>query len=1092
MTSLPQLSPSTDLEHLANQLRGILRGEVRFGLHDRMLYATDASVYQVTPLGVVTPVDADDVTALMRFADQEKVPVLPRGGGTSLAGQCTNRAVVADLSPHFRKVLTVDIEKGECLVEPGIGVDELNRALAAKNVPLFFAPDPATSAHCAIGGCIGNNAAGARSIQYGRTSENLLGVEVVLPGGDKLWLEPGAGARDHRALTLAHRVADLCREYADLIRSRFPKTIRRNAGYGLDLVLKQLDAGITERDLDLSGLICGSEGTLALITQAKLKLHPIPKVRGLAILAFATLEDAMDAVVPIVGTNPSAVELLDDVVLDAARLNNECRKYLSLVPRILPSPGTPGEGQGEGLEPKAILYVEYQSTQDAKAIEVKFEELKATLGALVSTPLPSREGLGEGAGDKRIAERLDASRDPHPNPLPQAGEGTGIAYALATYLDPASMGKLWALRKAGEPLLHGIPGNRKPQTFVEDNAVPVENLARFVAEFKKIVARHGTHAAYYAHASVGVLHVRPLIDLHDEKDRDVMRKIAVDVADLARDCGGVMSGEHGDGRVRGPLLERFYGPELMTAFRKLKAIFDPNGILNPGMIVDVGPIESITDNLRTDEVTHGAPVDQIETYYDYEDQHGFRGAAEMCNGAGVCRKTSGGTMCPSYRGTLDERHATRGRGNALRMAISGQFKKHVGWASAHDTDAKLWAKAHPTPDWNDNGTLQTLDLCLSCKACKSECPSNVDIARLKAEYLAQSYKVAGTPLKALVFGHVRKLNKLGSIWPAMANRVNRIGVVRAIMNRVLHLAPQRSMPPFGKSLYGWFRKHKRQTPLPLCEAARDLRSASPDPLTLTLSPGYGGEGTRKSSRPKVVFYADCFATYNEPHVGKAAIKVLEACGYDVLMPEVGCCGRAMMSTGLLKDAIWEADQVLLKLRPLIEDENVVAIVACEPSCVASFKDDWLQLKLETPMGTRKRLAQKAMLVEEFVEAFWEKHPTKPTIRHEKLDVILHGHCHQKALWGDVTSSALLKRLVGDHVTTLPSGCCGMAGSFGYDEKKYDLSMKIGELSVFPPIRAANPDAVICAPGTSCRHQIHDGTGRHALHPIELAAKLMAD
>jgi FAD/FMN-containing dehydrogenase/Fe-S oxidoreductase len=991
MTSLRQLSkhPDAELENLARRLREVLRGEVRFTLHDRMLYATDASVYQVTPLGVVTPIDADDVTALMRFTDRERVPVLPRGGGTSLAGQCTNRAVVADLSPHFRKLISLDVEKRECVVEPGISVDELNRQLASAGCGLFFAPDPATSAHCAIGGCIGNNAAGARSIQYGRTSENLLGVEVVMPGGDKLWLESGAGTRDHRALTLAYRVADLCREYADLIRTRFPKTIRRNAGYGLDLVLKQVDAGVAERDLDLSGLICGSEGTLALITQAKLKLHPIPKVRGLAILAFATLEDAMDAVVPIVGTNPSAVELLDDVVLDAARLNNECRKYLSLVPQV------------RDTEPKAILYVEYQSTDDAKAIQAKFEELKA---------------------------------------LSSIGRA-----ALATYLDPATMARLWALRKAGEPLLHGIPGNRKPQTFVEDNAVPVENLAKFVAEFKKIVAKHGTHAAYYAHASVGVLHVRPLIDLHDEKDREVMRKIAVDVADLARDCGGVMSGEHGDGRVRGPLLERFYGPELMTAFRKLKAIFDPSGILNPGMIVDVGPIESITDNLRTDEVTHGAAVDQIETYYDYDDQHGFRGAVEMCNGAGVCRKTSGGTMCPSYRGTLDERHATRGRGNALRIAISGQFAKH---GRHGDT---------PTPDWNDPATKQTLDLCLSCKACKSECPSNVDIARLKAEYQAQSYKAAGAiPLKARVFGHVRKLNQLGSIAPGIANFVNRVGVVRAVLNRVLHLAPQRSMPPFGKSLYRWFERHRKP----------------------------------RLGKPKVVFYADCFATYNEPHVGQAAIKVLQACGYEVLMPNVGCCGRAMMSTGLLKDAIWEADQVLLKLRPLIEDENVVAVVACEPSCVSAFKDDWLQLKLSTAMEIRKKLASKAMLVEEFVEAFWEKHPTKPTIRQESLDVILHGHCHQKALWGDVTSSALLKRLVGDRVTTLASGCCGMAGSFGYDASKYDLSMKIGELSVFPPIRAAAKETIVCAPGTSCRHQIHDGTGRRAMHPIELAAKLI--
>lgn len=984
-----------DLERLAADLRGLVRGEVRFSLHDRMLYSTDASVYQVAPIGVVTPRDIADVEAVMKYCDQHNVPVLPRGGGTSLAGQCTNRAVVVDLSPFHRKVDELDVANRSCLVEPGIGVDELNRILAKQNTGLFFAPDPATAAHCAIGGCIGNNAAGSRSIKYGRTSENLSGVEIVLPGGERCWLEPGAGQRSPIALRLATAVSALCREYADLIRTRFPKTIRRNAGYGLDLVLKQIDAGVADADLDLSGLICGSEGTLGVVTRAKLKLHPVLKTKGLAILSFATLEEAMDAVVPIVGTGPTAVELLDDVVLGAARGNNECRQYLSLVPDV------------NGAPPEALLYVEYQSADAPEEIAAGFERMRGVAPATCT---------------------------------------------IAAYTDAPSMTALWNLRKAGEPLLHGIPGDRKPQTFVEDNAVPVENLAKFVQGFKAIVKKHGTVAAYYAHASVGVLHVRPMVNLHAADDRVMMRNIAVDVADLARDLGGVMSGEHGDGRVRGPLLERFYGPELMQAFAKVKAIFDPRGIMNPTMIVAPEPIETITQKLRTDEVGRG--VDAIETYYDYEDQHGFRGAAELCNGAGVCRKTSGGAMCPSYRGTLDERHATRGRGNALRLAISGQFKKHNGGPASAGTSA-------PTPDWDDAGTKETLDLCLSCKACKSECPSNVDISRLKAEYLAQSYKASGhTPLKARVFGHVRQLNQLGSMMPGVANFVNALPPVRAILNRVLNLAPQRSMPAFGTSLYKWFEKRTR----------RDAR---------------------RVAKPIVVLYADCFATYNEPHVGQAAVKVLEACGYEVRMPGVGCCGRAMMSTGLLKDACHSADDTLLRLKPFVEDPNVVAIVACEPSCVSAMTDDWLQLKLETPMSVRKALAAKAMMVEHFVDKHWDAHPVKPTIKADAPSVVLHGHCHQKALWGDVTSSALLKRLTGDKVTTLASGCCGMAGSFGYDAKKYDLSMKIGELSVFPPIREASKDATICAPGTSCRHQIHDGTGRHALHPIELAAQLLA-
>jgi FAD/FMN-containing dehydrogenase/Fe-S oxidoreductase len=1010
MPSLPQLDPpsaantSAEIDPLAHELSRVVRGAVRFSLHDRMLYSTDASIYQVTPLGVVTPIDANDVRSLLKFCDETRVPVLPRGGGTSLAGQCTNRAVVVDLSPHFRKMDQLDVAAKTCVVEPGIGVDELNRLLAAQNTGLFFAPDPATAAHCAIGGCIGNNAAGSRSIQYGRTSENLAAVEVVLPGGETCWLEAGAGRKSDVALRLARGVAAICRKYADLIRARFPKTIRRNAGYGLDLVIQQIDRGVADEDLDLSGLMCGSEGTLAVTVRAKLKLHPIPKTRGLAILSFATLEDAMDAVVPIVGTGPSAVELLDDVVLEAARGNNECKKYLELVPPV------------DGKKPAALLYVEYATTGDRTAIEAKFAELKRV-------------------------------------PL-------SVAYSQATYFDTTPMAKLWNLRKAGEPLLHGLPGKRKPHTFVEDNAVPVENLARFVREFKAIVAKHGTVAAYYAHASVGVLHVRPMIDLHDDEDRVRMRAIAVDVADLARECGGVMSGEHGDGRVRGPLLERYFGAELMEAFRETKRVFDPNGILNPNMVVDVGPIESITDHLRTDEVTKGADADAIDTYYDYEDQHGFRGAAELCNGAGVCRKTSGGAMCPSYRGTLDERHATRGRGNALRLAISGQF-----------------AKENLQPNWNDAATLETLDLCLSCKACKSECPSNVDIARLKAEYVAQSYRATGhVPLKARVFGHVRTLNKLGSITPGIANFVNKLPPVRWVLNRVLNLAPQRSMPLFGRSLYKWFKQHKPRV-------APATRSNLP-PRDEPVAP-FG------KYQPTVVLYADCFATYNEPHVGQAAVKVLEAFGYRVAMPQVGCCGRAMMSTGLLGDCIDEADRVIAQLMPYVGDPNVVAIVACEPSCVSSFTDDWLQLKLKTPIEQRRKLASRVMLVEHFLEKFWDYHPTHPTMATaDAAPVILHGHCHQKALWGDITSSALLNRLTNGKVTTLASGCCGMAGSFGYDAKKYDLSMKIGELSVFPPIRAAAADTTICAPGTSCRHQIHDGTGRHALHPIELAAKLM--
>jgi FAD/FMN-containing dehydrogenase/Fe-S oxidoreductase len=963
----------------ARNLQRLLRGQVRFDDHVRKLYSTDASIYQQTPLGVVSPADEVDVQNLLRYCNEHKIALLPRGGGTSLAGQCVNEAIVCDLSQLCRRVRSFSPDKREIHVESGMNIDEINRWLAKEQGGLFFAPDPATVAQCAIGGAIGNNAAGARSIRYGRTSENLAGVDLVLADGEKIWLGPGAGRNNARALSLARSLAEIAKRYAEEIRARFPRLNRRNAGYGIDLILHQLDAGVAIEDLDLSGLICGSEGTLGVVTSALLKLHPLPRKKGLAIVSFPTLEDAIDAVVPILATGAIAVELMDEEVLTAAAGNNECRKYLDLIEFV------------NGELPRAVLYVEYQNETDADTIAEGFGKLKPVL----------------------------------------AGR------AIRFYTDAPSMLRAWTLRKSGEPLLHGLSATRKPLTFVEDNSIPVVNLSRFVREFKQIVANHGTRAAYWAHASVGVLHVRPMIDLHDPADRENMISIAQQVADLARDCGGVMSGEHGDGRARGPLLERFFGPKIMACFGEIKQVFDPAGILNPGMIVGAGSIRSIAEHLRVD----AGHVQPVNTYFDYSDQESFEGAVEMCNGAGFCRKTAGGTMCPSYRGTMDERHSTRGRGNALRLAISGQLRRDGSGA----------------PDFTDKGTMETLDLCLACKACKSECPSNVDIARLKAEYMAQRWKVQGTPLYAKVFGHVRTLNKLGAMAPGIANFVNNLPAVRKVMNRLLGLAPQRSLPPFAKSLYA--------------SAKRNRDGA--------------GDG-----RPRVVLYGDCFVAYNEPGIGLAAIKLLESLGYDVVLPKVGCCGRAMISTGLLADAARSADQTLAQLKPFIEDDRVVGVVVAEPSCLASFKDDWLLLKMNTPLLLREKLAAKSFLIEEFVDRFWDQHPKKPS--RQQLDgppVILHGHCHQKALWGDITSAAALRRVVGDRLQVLPSGCCGMAGSFGYAAHRYELSMRIGELSVFPPIRAS-AEAIVVAPGTSCRHQIHDGTGRTARHPVELLAELL--
>jgi FAD/FMN-containing dehydrogenase/Fe-S oxidoreductase len=973
------------LQALATELAAEIRGQCRFTKIDRLLYSTDASLYQQEPIGVIVPADHADAVAAVKAISSRGVAILPRGGGTSLAGQCTNRAVVLDLSAHLREIESLDLRNKSAHVQAGATLDQINRHLSKIDSNLFFAPDPATVAQATVGGCIGNNAAGMRSIKYGRTSENIAGLDVILADGTRLSLARGAGRKDPVALSLAGRVADVVRQNANLINARFPKTIRRNAGYALDLILQQISAGVPDDDLDLSGLICGSEGTLAIVLAADLKLHPLPKARGLAIAPFESVADAIAAVPAINATGASAVELLDDVVLKAASGNSECRRYLQRIPG------------GAASLPRAVLYVEYEADSSTEELAASFERLSKTIGS-----------------DRTFAR----------------------------YTDAAALADLWALRKAGEPLLHGIGGGqdakRKPQTFVEDNAIPVERLGEFVAGFRKIVESHGTSAAYYAHASVGVLHVRPLIDLHSPADRVRMQEIAVEVADLARQCGGVMSGEHGDGRARGPLLERYFGPELMDVFRRIKTIFDPKNLLNPGNITQPGPVASIAGNLRIDRQRVSSDLDSIDTFFDYSDQHGFGSAIEMCNGAGVCRKTSGGTMCPSYRALLDERHSTRGRGNALRLAMTGQLSTRQG------------------PAWNDPQTLETLHLCLSCKACKAECPSNVDIARLKAEYSAQRYRIGGAPLHARLMGHVRRLNAIASLWPGAANWAASSKLFRPLINRAMNLAPRRSLPEFQKPLTKWFRR-------------RQIRSAA--------------------HATKVALFVDCFSGFNETKIGRDAIHVLEKLGYSVSLPNSGCCARAMISTGLLPTAITTADKTLRQLQPSIDDPCVRAILFLEPSCLSAVKDDWLQLKLKTPLALRIKLADKAMLVEEFVDRYWDAHPRKAEPKLLANPIVLHGHCHQKALWGDAGSAAALRR-VATHVEVLSSGCCGMAGSFGFTADRYALSMQIGELSVFPPVREAGSDALIAAPGTSCRHQIRDGAGRVALHPIQIIARAM--
>lgn len=994
--SLPVLREVDDAQRarVANDLRTVIDGDVRFGQHDRMLYATDASIYQVEPIGVVIPKHAADVERVVRYAAEHNFPILPRGGGSSLAGQTVNRAIILDFSVHCNGVVEIDAARKTVRIQPGIVLDHLNAHLAPHK--LMFGPDVASSAVANVGGMIGNNSAGAHSIVYGRTVEHLLGLDVLLADGTRMMLQQGASERDPRIHEITKRVCAVVKRVEADIDRRFPKTVRRVDGYNLDLMLKQFRGSTpgTYDKVNLAHLVCGSEGTLAVTVEALLNLVTVPARTGLAIIAFADVDAALRSVVSVLETKPSAVELIDDVVINMARENMEYRRYVDLLPQ------SPAGAAG------AVLYVEYFAANESE-LRQQFDELRNRF--------------------------------------------TG--YTISVHTDAAAMAKAWKLRKAGEPLLHSIPGDRKPITFIEDLAVDPVRLADFVAEFRALVARHGTTAAYYAHASVGCLHIRPLVCPRDPKDLNIMRSIAEHATDLVVRYGGALSGEHGDGRVRSHLLERFYGRELCQAFRDIKAIFDPKNLLNPGNIVAPTP-QTMTEHLRVHPQDRNIQAPQVKTYFNYQREHGFGEAVEMCNGAGVCRRTKGGTMCPSYRATLDERHATRGRGNALRLAITGQF----------NTRGK--------PSWTDAETMKTLDLCLSCKACKSECPSNVDISKLKAEFLAQGFAEAGhIPFKTKLFGRIRAINRVGSAMHPIVNFVNRLRLVKAIASRALGVHPSRSLPEFDQSLYVWMKRRKV------------------DAQTLD------------RSRPTVLLFPDCFTVYNEPRIGRAAVLTLEHLGYRVVLPRLpgsGCCGRSLISNGMLAEAQRMCRETAHALASCIEQEMPVAIVGCEPSCVSAIKDDWLDLDMNIPAETLKCIAGMTWLVEEFIDRAWKDHPDqKACVRLTEVvgnestpikntPVLLHGHCHQKALWGLETSAAALRRILGYRIKPLDSGCCGMAGAFGYATDHYELSMRIGEQSLFHTLRE-QPHAMIAAPGTSCRQQVKDALNRDAKHPIELIA-----
>ena len=972
-------STSGTLEaHLSNTLAG----EVRFDLYSKALYSTDASLYQIQPIGVVIPKDSQDVVKTVQIASEHKVPILPRGGGTSLAGQSVGEAIVLDMSKYMNELIEVNVAERWARVQPGIVLDELNHKL--KPHGLMYAPDVATSSRANVGGTIGNNSAGSHSLIYGKTIDHVISLDLVLSNANEITASPISIKEletkkqgETLEANIYRELCRICEDNAAEIRKRYPRILRRVAGYNLDEFVT--DAGSKEvtpyrRDgcnenypFSLTKILVGSEGTLATTVEATVNLVPIPKLTALCVVHFESLVAAMEAMQPILECNPTAVELIDKTILDMARGSLEFSRLTTFI-------------QGE---PTALLAVEFYGETQAE-LESQLDRLEKTL------------------------------------------KSTGFGYAFVRCFTAEEKTRVWETRKAGLGLLMGMKGDAKPVGFVEDAAVPIENLPEYVRRFDEIVTAHDTTAAYYAHASVGLLHNRPIVNLKSETDIQKMHNIAREVRDLLMELDGAMSGEHGDGLVRSEWIESMFGPQIYQALTEVKKAFDPDGIMNPGKIVNAPPM---TENLR-----FGADYNtiKIDTYFDFSSQDGFGRAIEMCNGVGACRKTLTGTMCPSFIGTREEEHSTRGRANALRSIISG---------------------ALPHTEFTNERLQEVLDLCLGCKACKAECPSNVDMAKIKYEVMAHYHKANGLPLHRRLFGEIGALAPLGSMFAPLSNWTVNNRLSKWIAEKLIGVDRRRDMPTFVRPTYEqWFRKRN----------------------------------ARRTSDKKVVLFPDTFMNYSEPAIGKAAVELLEACGFEVLLPEKRCCGRPLISEGMLDRAVENATYNIDALRGYADEG--IPIIGCEPSCTSAITDDYVEL-----IGTRdaKHVAEVTRSFEEFFIQLMENGELPLEFSVEPRDILLHGHCHQRALVGIQPTLKMLSLPAAHNVTVIDSSCCGMAGAFGYEKAHYDLSMKIGELRLFGAVREKPPDSfTLSAAGFSCRHQLEHGTGVQPKHPVEVLRAAM--
>jgi FAD/FMN-containing dehydrogenase/Fe-S oxidoreductase len=955
---------NTRLEEFERALHGCVRGDVSFDEVTRGVYATDAGIYQITPVAVVLPRDEADVRAAVKTAAAYGVTIVPRGGGTSLGGQAVGRGMVVDFSKYMSKVLELNVEDRWVRVQPGVILDELNAELAQHG--LHFAPDPATGNRATIGGMMGNNSSGTKSIIYGKTSDHVLAARVLLSDGTTLELEE-LSLDDYRrraeSKTVDPREAQILSEFKKIINDnsreiekQFPKVMRRVSGYNLDSFVN------TDR-WNMVNLLIGSEGTLGIFLEAKLNLEPLPKHKALCTVHFAEFLDGISTVEAILEHKPSAVEVLDADVVVMARKNRGIAPLCGFI-------------HGD---PQAILIVEFFG-DTAKEAEKKSKKLAADL---------KKKELG---------------------------------YAWPVITEPAEQAKVWAVRKSGLGLLLGVKGDHKPIAFIEDSCVPIESLPEYVDQISKFCKERDVRLAMYAHASVGTIHIRPVLNLKTQEGIDHMKAIAEHAFGLIKKYGGAWSGEHGDGRVRSPFLERFFGERVYDAFRQTKKLFDPAGLMNPGTIVDANPMDH---DLRYG-TEYRTPFERTE--YHYREDGSFAAAVEMCNGVGACRQKLSGVMCPSYRATLDEEHSTRGRANALRLAMTGQLG----------------------PDgMTSDRVFEVMDLCLSCKSCKSECPSNVDVARLKSEFLQKCHDAYGASLRdRIVAGSTTMARIMAGRKAPIVNFIQRSWLFRMILELVAGFDSRRKAPKYAT------------VPFPNWFAARSQPN--------------GRAGV------KVVLFDDTYMNYHQTEIGISAVELLQSCGYEVILARAGCCQRPRISHGFLRDARAKGEQTLRNLDKYIQQG--LTIVVCEPGCCSALTDDLPDLIDDEQLGAR--IKENVMMIDVFLAREVERGNLKCDFTSPYEKILIHGHCHQKALFGTDSMKQLLECVPGISVSEIDSGCCGMAGSFGYEKEHYELSAQIGEQHLLPAVRDAEEGTVTVACGFSCRHQIADGANVKALHWVE--------